>query len=86
MRVFGVVEAVGQGHAAPEIDKIEPGLKREQRVEKNQRAQHRLRAQKIIELGRFGGDSDGRFAFPNRLAADAAMDQWPDCAGDEEPE
>jgi len=55
----------GRATPPPEVDKIKPGLEaRTGAFEQDQRAQHRLHAEQIIELGRLGGDSGERFRIP----------------------
>ena len=87
MRVFGVAHAVGQARAAPEIDEIEPALKRKQRVEQDQRARHRLRRRTDDPDRKARGYGGGaRVPAPGRLRRMRRSDQGPDGADDQDPE
>src|SRR6478752_902034 len=86
MRIFGVAHAAGQVRAAPEIDKIEPALKRKQRVEQDQRARHGLFAKEIIHVGKVGDAADARFRLRDWLALDTPTNQGRDGADDKDPE
>jgi hypothetical protein len=87
MGIFRTVHAIRQVHPAPEIGQVEHGLQREQRVEQDQRAGHRLLAQEMIQIGGLCGCNGGDWlGLPNWPRFDAAMNQRPDDAGHEEPE